>query len=127
MGLRAEMTKASGDGGIDIVAVLDQPVLGGKYLVQCKRFASDTVVGSPTVREFYGALVADRSAIKESSSRHPPSAIKRGISPQGFRWNWWTDAGFENSYRGTPRNSNDAAACPARPRAYADIDAYEVP
>jgi Holliday junction resolvasome RuvABC ATP-dependent DNA helicase subunit/putative sterol carrier protein len=64
MGFRPEMTKASGDGGIDIVAVLDRPIIGGRYLVQCKRFASDTVVGSATVREFYGALVADRTATK---------------------------------------------------------------
>jgi Holliday junction resolvasome RuvABC ATP-dependent DNA helicase subunit/putative sterol carrier protein len=64
MGFRPEMTKASGDGGIDIVAVLDRPVVGGRYLVQCKRFAPGTVVGSPTVREFYGALQADRAATK---------------------------------------------------------------
>jgi Holliday junction resolvasome RuvABC ATP-dependent DNA helicase subunit len=32
MEFRAEMTKATGDGGIDIVAVLDKPILGGKYL-----------------------------------------------------------------------------------------------
>lgn len=64
MGFRPEMTKASGNGGIDIVAVLDRPIIGGRYLVQCKRFAPDTVVGSATVREFYGALVADRAATK---------------------------------------------------------------
>ena len=39
--------------------------VGGRYLIQCKRFAPDTLVGSPTVREFYGALVADRRAVKE--------------------------------------------------------------
>ncbi|MFI5396791.1 MAG: restriction endonuclease [Candidatus Binatia bacterium] len=64
MGFRPEMTKASGDGGIDIVAVLDRPIIGGRYLVQCKRFGPDTVVGSATVREFYGALIADRAATK---------------------------------------------------------------
>lgn len=64
MGFRAEMTRASGDGGIDIVATLDKPVVGGRYLIQCKRFARDSLVGAPTVREFYGALVADRGAVK---------------------------------------------------------------
>jgi HJR/Mrr/RecB family endonuclease len=34
MGFHAQMTKATDDGGIDIVATLDRPVVGGKYLVQ---------------------------------------------------------------------------------------------
>jgi DNA polymerase III delta prime subunit len=64
MGLRAEVTKASGDGGIDIIAVWDKPILGGRYLIQCKRFAENTVVGAAVVREFYGAMIADRKASK---------------------------------------------------------------
>ena len=64
MGFRCEMTKASGDGGIDIIATLDQPLTGGRYLIQCKRFAPDTPVGAPIVREFYGALTADPEALK---------------------------------------------------------------
>lgn len=64
LGFRAQMTKASGDGGIDIVAVLNKPVVGGKCLFQCKRFASTTLVGSPVVREFYGAVSADRQVVK---------------------------------------------------------------
>jgi holliday junction DNA helicase RuvB len=64
MGFVAAMTKASGDGGVDIEATLDKPIIGGRYLFQCKRFAADNLIGSPTVREFYGALVADRKAVK---------------------------------------------------------------
>ena len=64
MGFRAETTKASGDGGIDITATLDRPIVGRKYLFQCKRFAPDNLVGAATVREFYGALTADRQAVK---------------------------------------------------------------
>jgi Holliday junction resolvasome RuvABC ATP-dependent DNA helicase subunit len=64
MGFQAEMTRVTGDGGIDIVAHLEQPFVGGRYLVQCKRFAPDVLIGAPTVREFYGAFVADRKAIK---------------------------------------------------------------
>lgn len=64
MGLSAEVTKASGDGGIDIVAVLERPILGGRFLLQCKRFAEDTMIGAPLVREFYGAFKADRKAQK---------------------------------------------------------------
>jgi Holliday junction resolvasome RuvABC ATP-dependent DNA helicase subunit len=64
MGFTAEMTKASGDGGIDIEATLDRPIVGGRYLIQCKRFSHENLVGSPTIREFYGAVVADRKAVK---------------------------------------------------------------
>ena len=64
MGFTAETTKASGDGGIDIVATLDNPLTGGRYLIQCKRYAPDSLVGAPTVREFYGAVTADRGAAK---------------------------------------------------------------
>ena len=61
MGFQAEMTKTTGDGGIDIVATLDKPIFGGRYLFQCKRFAPDNLISSPTVRDFYGAVTADRA------------------------------------------------------------------
>lgn len=64
MGFHAEMTRATGDGGVDVVATLDQPITGGRYLIQCKRYAPDSTVGAATVREFWGALAADRRAIK---------------------------------------------------------------
>jgi Holliday junction resolvasome RuvABC ATP-dependent DNA helicase subunit len=61
MGFQAEMTKASGDGGIDIEATLDKPIVGGRYSFQCKRFAPDNLVGAPTLRDFFGAVTADRA------------------------------------------------------------------
>ena len=61
MGFQAEMTKTTGDGGIDIIATLDKSIVGGRYLFQCKRFAPDNLVGAPTVRDFYGAVTADRA------------------------------------------------------------------
>lgn len=64
MGFRSEMTSATGDGGIDIIAVLEKPIVGGRYLIQCKRFATGNLVGAPAVREFYGALTADKKAVK---------------------------------------------------------------
>jgi len=64
MGYSVEVTKPSGDGGIDIVAALERPITGGRYLIQCKRFAPGSLVGSPTVRDFYGALAADLKAMK---------------------------------------------------------------
>jgi Holliday junction resolvasome RuvABC ATP-dependent DNA helicase subunit len=64
MGFTAEMTRTTGDGGIDIVAHLEQPFVRGRYLIQCKRYAPDALIGAPVLREFYGAFVADRKAIK---------------------------------------------------------------
>ena len=61
MEFRPEMTKATGDGGVDIVTVLDKPILGGKYLFQCKRYAPGNLVGASTVRDFYGAVTADKA------------------------------------------------------------------
>jgi hypothetical protein len=61
MGFHAEMTKTSGDGGIDIIAMLDKPIFGGRYLFQCKRFTPDVLIGAPTVRDFYGAVRADNA------------------------------------------------------------------
>jgi restriction system protein len=37
---------------------------GIRYLIQCKRFDTATQIGAPMVREFYGAVVADRIAVK---------------------------------------------------------------
>lgn len=64
MGFHTEITEATGDGGIDIVATLDRPLIGGRYLIQCKRFAPSKLVGAATVRDFYGALTAERRAVK---------------------------------------------------------------
>lgn len=64
MGFQTETTKASGDGGVDIVATLNKPITGGRYIIQCKRYAPDSLVGAATVREFYGALNADQRAVK---------------------------------------------------------------
>jgi restriction system protein len=61
MGFQTELTKVSGDGGIDIIALLNKPIVGGRYLFQCKRFAPDNLVGAPTIRDFYGAVTADRA------------------------------------------------------------------
>lgn len=61
MGFEAELTEVTGDGGIDIIAKLDKPFVGGRYLFQCKRYAEGNTVGAPEVRDFYGAVMADRA------------------------------------------------------------------
>lgn len=61
MGFEAELTEVTGDGGIDIIAKLEKPFVGGRYLFQCKRYAVGNTVGAPEVRDFYGAVMADRA------------------------------------------------------------------
>jgi len=61
MGFKAELTERTGDGGIDIIAKLDKPFVGGRYLFQCKRYGDGNMVGAPEVRDFYGAVMADRA------------------------------------------------------------------
>lgn len=49
----------TGDGGIDIVALLDRPFSEGRYIFQYKRYSEGGLVGAPTIRDFYGAVMAD--------------------------------------------------------------------
>ena len=56
LGYKASVTRASNDGGVDIVLV----ALGEKTLVQCK--AHKRPIGVKPVRELYGVLMADTDA-----------------------------------------------------------------
>jgi HJR/Mrr/RecB family endonuclease len=57
MGLKSFTTKATGDGGIDIVAYSESPIFSGKYIVQCKDWGGS--VGEPTIRDLYGVVMAE--------------------------------------------------------------------
>lgn len=59
MGFTTQMTKASGDGGIDLIAYNHQPLLSGKYIIQCKRYAGS--VGEPIIRDLYGVVTSERA------------------------------------------------------------------
>lgn len=59
MGFETETTKASGDGGIDLVAYNSQPLLSGKYIIQCKRYTGS--VGEPIIRDLYGVVMSERA------------------------------------------------------------------
>lgn len=54
LGYKTYATGGSHDEGIDVIAEKD----GVKHYIQCKKYFSKHQVGSPEVREFYGALVA---------------------------------------------------------------------
>ena len=59
MGFTTQTTKASGDGGIDLIAYNHQPLLSGKYIIQCKRYAGS--VGEPIIRDLYGVVTSERA------------------------------------------------------------------
>ena len=54
MGLEARQTRASRDGGVDCVAYDTRPILGGKVVIQAKRYKN--TVGVSAVRDLYGTL-----------------------------------------------------------------------
>jgi restriction system protein len=54
MGLDTKLTQASRDGGVDCVAFDSRPILGGKVIIQAKRYKN--TVGVSAVRDLFGTL-----------------------------------------------------------------------
>jgi restriction system protein len=54
MGLETKLTRSSKDGGVDVVAFDLRPVLGGKVIIQAKRYRH--AVGVSAVRDLYGTM-----------------------------------------------------------------------
>lgn len=54
MGLETRLTRASRDGGVDCVAFDPRPIMGGKVVIQAKRYRH--TVGVSAVRDLYGTL-----------------------------------------------------------------------
>src|SRR6266536_5826627 len=54
MGLETRLTQASRDGGVDCVAYDPRPVLGGKVVIQAKRYVH--TVGVSAVRDLFGTV-----------------------------------------------------------------------
>ena len=59
VGFNVEQTKASRDGGIDLIAYSDEPFFKGKYIIQCKRYTG--TVGEPIIRDLYGVVSNERA------------------------------------------------------------------
>ena len=55
MGLETKLTRSSRDGGVDCVAFDARPVLGGKVVIQAKRYRH--TVGISAVRDLYGTMM----------------------------------------------------------------------
>lgn len=57
LGLIAVTTTSTGDGGIDIRAKSDNPLLRGKVVVQCKDW--ENPVGEPVLRDLLGVMISE--------------------------------------------------------------------
>lgn len=59
MGLETRLTRPSRDGGVDCVAWDMRPILGGKVVIQAKRYKN--TVGVSAVRDLYGTMQNERA------------------------------------------------------------------
>ena len=74
MGLDAKQTRSSKDGGVDTVAFDTRPIVGGKVVIQAKRYKN--VVGVSAVRDLYGTMINEgaNKGILVTTSNYGPDA-----------------------------------------------------
>lgn len=74
MGLEAKLTRSSKDGGVDSVAYDTRPIVGGKVVIQAKRYKHP--VGVSAVRDLYGTMMNEgaNKGILVTTSRYGPDA-----------------------------------------------------
>ncbi|SFR74909.1 Restriction endonuclease [Mitsuaria sp. PDC51] len=77
LGYKVELTKATRDGGKDLILASHSNVGQFVYYVECKRYAPERPVGVHLVRELVGAIYADRvtAGIMVTSSYFSPDAV----------------------------------------------------
>ena len=75
MGLESKLTRSSRDGGVDAVAYDVRPVLGGKVVIQAKRYKN--TVGVSAVRDLYGTMLNEgaNKGILVTTSGYGPDAF----------------------------------------------------
>lgn len=72
MGLETKLTRTNRDGGVDAVAFDIRPILGGKVVIQAKRYSH--TVGVSAVRDLYGTMMnegANKGILVTTSSYGP--------------------------------------------------------
>lgn len=79
MGFAISGRRAAGDGGIDMIATRDDPLTGGKFVIQCKRYQGP--VGVPFVRDLYGVLHSEAASkgILITNSTFTPQATEFAV------------------------------------------------
>ena len=61
LGYRVELTKATRDGGKDIILYADGPTGHNMFYVECKKYDKENPVGVRLVRNLYGVVEADKA------------------------------------------------------------------
>ncbi len=76
MGLETKLTRTSKDGGVDAVAYDIRPILGGKVVIQAKRYKN--TVGVSAVRDLYGTMLNEGASkgIIVTTSGYGPDAYE---------------------------------------------------
>lgn len=75
MGLETKLTRSSRDGGVDAVAYDVRPVIGGKVVIQAKRYRN--TVGVAAVRDLFGTMMNEgaNKGILVTTSGYGPDAF----------------------------------------------------
>lgn len=75
MGLDSKLTRSSRDGGVDVVAFDTRPIVGGKVVIQAKRYKN--TVGVSAVRDLYGTMMNEgaNKGILVTTSGYGPDAF----------------------------------------------------
>jgi restriction system protein len=76
LGLETKLTRSTKDGGVDCVAFDARPVLGGKVVIQAKRYRH--TVGVSAVRDLYGTMMNEgaNKGILVTTSGYGPDAFE---------------------------------------------------
>lgn len=76
MGLETKLIRTAKDGGVDAVAFDIRPVLGGKVVIQAKRYKN--TVGVSAVRDLYGTMLNEgaNKGILVTTSGYGPDAYE---------------------------------------------------
>lgn len=75
MGLDSKLTRSHRDGGVDCIAFDPRPILGGKVIIQAKRYRN--TVGVSAVRDLYGTMMNEGASkgILVTTSGYGPDAF----------------------------------------------------
>ena len=76
MGLETKLTRSTRDGGVDVVAFDRRPVLGGRVVIQAKRYSH--TVGVAAVRDLFGTMINEgaNKGILVTTSGYGPDAFE---------------------------------------------------
>lgn len=76
IGFESKLTRSSKDGGVDVVAFDPRPIVGGKVVIQAKRYRH--VVGVSAVRDMYGTMINEGAGkgVLVTTSHYGPDAYE---------------------------------------------------